>query len=61
MSEERSKRIHHIIEQMGAEVRKELDAARKELPEKQYEAFHRDTVDDLVRRVKRLLVLGEGA
>ncbi len=29
VSEERSKRIHAIIEQMGAEVRKELDAARK--------------------------------
>jgi hypothetical protein len=61
VSEERSKRIHTIIEQMGTEVRKELDAARKEMPGKQYEAFHAHTVDDLIRRVKRLLVLGEGA
>ena len=59
MSEQHSKRIHEIIVRMGADVRKELDDAREHMPADAYKHFHEHTVEDLLRRVKRLLAYGE--
>jgi hypothetical protein len=61
MSQQHTDRIHEIIVKMGAEVRKELDDAKKYMSDDQYKNFHEHTVEDLLRRVKKLLAYGEAA
>lgn len=54
-------RLQALVEHWGAEVRAELDAARKDLSPEDFKDLHRNTVDELNRRVRELLGIEEPA